>query len=103
MQARGSERPQPVDSMVTPRHAGIATFMRLPHLPDARDLDVAFVGVPFDTTAGYRVGARLGPRAIRAASSQVRLHHPVHGVTVHEENRIADYGDARTSPFDIGR
>lgn len=103
MPAPGSERPQPVDSMVTPRHAGIATFMRLPHVPDARDLDVVFVGVPFDTTAGYRVGARLGPRAIRAASSQVRLHHPVHDVTVHEEIRIADYGDVRTSPFEIER
>ncbi len=95
------ERPQPIDSMVTPRHAGVATFMRLPHLPDARELDVAFVGVPFDTSAGYRVGARLGPRAIRAASSQVRLHHPVHDVTVHEKIRIADYGDVRTSPFEI--
>ena len=101
MRPRGPEHPQPVDSMVTPRHAGIATFMRLPHIPDARDLDVAFVGVPFDTSAGYRVGARLGPRAIRAASSQVRLHHPVHDVTVHEKIRIADYGDARTSPFEI--
>lgn len=96
-----TEHPQPLDSMVTPRHAGIATFMRLPHLPDARDLDVAFVGVPFDTSAGYRVGTRLGPRAIRAASSQVRLHHPLLDVTVHEKVRIADYGDARTSPFEI--
>lgn len=103
MPAPGSDRPQPVDSMVTPRHAGIATFMRLPHVPEARDLDVVFVGVPFDTTAGYRVGARLGPRAIRAASSQVRLHHPLLDVTVHEKIRIADYGDVRTSPFEIER
>ena len=101
MTPRDPERPQPIDSMVTPRHAGVATFMRLPHLPDPRALDVAFVGVPFDTSAGYRVGARLGPRAIRAASSQVRLHHPVHDVTVHEKIRIADYGDVRTSPFEI--
>ena len=93
--------PKPVDSMVYPRFSEIATFMRYPHVPDARGLDVALVGVPFDTAAGYRVGARLGPRAIRHHSSQVRLHHPIHDVTVHEAIRIADYGDVRTSPFEI--
>ncbi|HKX18419.1 MAG TPA: agmatinase [bacterium] len=93
--------PKPVDSMVYPRHGNIATFMRLAHVPDPRELDVAYVGVPFDTSAGYKVGARLGPRAIRAASSAVRLHHPVHDVTVHERIRIADYGDVATTPFEI--
>lgn len=93
--------PEPVDSMVHPRYAGIATFMRLPLISDTRDLDVVFVGVPFDTSAGYRVGARLAPRAIRNCSSQVRTHHPIHDVTVHKNIRIADYGDARTDPFDI--
>ncbi len=93
--------PEPVDSMVHPRHSGISTFMRLPHVTDRRQLDVAFVGVPFDTSAGYRVGARLAPRTIRYCSSQVRIHHPVHDVTVHKRLRIADYGDARTTPFEI--
>jgi guanidinobutyrase len=93
--------PEPVDSMVHPRHSGISTFMRLPHVTDPRQLDVAFVGVPFDTSAGYRVGARLAPRTIRYCSSQVRIHHPVHDVTVHKRLRIADYGDARTTPFEI--
>ena len=48
--------PEPIDSMIYPRYSGIATFMRLPHLTDTSQLDVAFVGVPFDTAAGYRVG-----------------------------------------------
>jgi agmatinase len=95
--------PKPVDSMVYPRHSGIATFMRLPHIPDPRRLDVAFVGVPFDTSAGYRVGTRFGPRRIREASSQVRLHHPVLNITVHERIRIADYGDVATTPFEIDK
>ncbi len=95
------KHPEPVDSMVYPRHSGIATFMRLPHVPDPRRLDVAFVGVPFDTSAGYRVGARLAPRTIRYCSSQVRIHHPLHDVTVHRRIRIADYGDVRTTPFEI--
>ncbi|HYM68119.1 MAG TPA: hypothetical protein VEZ44_00855 [bacterium] len=47
--------PQPLDSVLCPRYSGIATFMRLPHITDPRDLDVVFVGVSFDTSAGYRV------------------------------------------------
>src|SRR5262245_62918543 len=87
--------------MIFPPYSGIATFTRLPHLTDTRNLDVVFVGVPFDTAAGYRVGARLAPRAIRNASSQVRIHHPIFDLTVHEQIRIADYGDVRTTPFEI--
>jgi guanidinobutyrase len=93
--------PKPVDSMVYPRHGNIATFMRLPHISDPGQLDVAFVGVPFDTSAGYRVGARLGPRPIRESSAQVPLHHPQHQVTVHERIRIGDYGDVMTTQFEI--
>jgi guanidinobutyrase len=87
--------------MVYPRYSGIATFLRLPHIRRPRQLDVAFVGVPFDTSAGYRVGARLAPRTIRYCSSQVRIHHPIHDLTTHEQIRIADYGDVRTTPFEI--
>jgi guanidinobutyrase len=93
--------PEPIDSMVFPRYSGLATFMRLPHLTDTRNLDLVFVGVPFDASAGYRGGARLAPRAIRNCSSQVRIHHPWFDVTLHKSVRMADYGDVRTSPFDI--
>jgi guanidinobutyrase len=95
------EYPEPVDSMVHPRHSGISTFMRLPHIPDASRLDLAFVGVPFDTSAGYRVGARLAPRTIRYCSSQVRIHHPTHDITLHTKLRMGDWGDVRTTPFEI--
>jgi arginase family enzyme len=60
-----SHWPEPVDSMVYPRHSGICTFLRLPHVRDASTLDLAFVGVPFDTSAGYRVGATMGSRDAR--------------------------------------
>ena len=36
---------QPLGGNDMPRFGGIATMMRLPHVPDARGLDVAFVGV----------------------------------------------------------
>jgi hypothetical protein len=59
-----SHWPEPVDSMVYPRHSSICTFLRLPHVRDASPLDLAFVCVPSDTSVGYRVGARLAPRTI---------------------------------------
>src|SRR5262249_50866941 len=95
--------PEPVDSMVYPRHSGICTFLRLPHVRDVSALDLAFVGVPFDTSAGYPVGARLAPRTIRYCSSAVRIHHPIHDITLHRQLRMADYGDVRTTPFEIER
>ena len=37
--------PQPIDSMMFPRYSAIATFFRLPHITDPKELDVAIVGV----------------------------------------------------------
>ena len=56
----------PEDSLQTPRFTGPATFARLPHVRTTEEVDVAFVGVPFDTGVTYRVGGRFGPNAVRA-------------------------------------
>ncbi|RKJ09328.1 agmatinase, partial [Butyricicoccus sp. 1XD8-22] len=40
--------------------------MRLPS--EREDPKVAILGMPFDTAASYRAGARFGPQAIRQAS-----------------------------------
>jgi guanidinobutyrase len=45
---------QPLGGNDMPRFGGIATMMRLPHVPNAQDLDVAFVGVPFDIGTSNR-------------------------------------------------
>src|SRR5439155_1425037 len=63
---------QPRQSFKSPRFAQPATFMRLPHVEDARGLDVAIVGVPYDRGTSHRPGARLAPREIRAQSSLIR-------------------------------
>jgi DNA-binding transcriptional LysR family regulator len=42
---------QPLGGNEMPRFGGIATMMRLPHLPTAAGLDAAFVGVPLDIGA----------------------------------------------------
>ena len=66
---------RPVDPRESPRFAGIKTFMRLPHIKTTEGVDVAIVGVPFDTGASYRVGARFGPEAIRSVSALLRHHN----------------------------
>ena len=55
----------PADPLQSPRFAGISTFLRLPHTLHLDGVDVAFVGLPFDTGVTFRAGARFGPKAIR--------------------------------------
>ena len=51
----------PPDAFETPRFSGPRTFMRLPHVRDLEDVDVAIVGIPTDGAVVYRTGARFGP------------------------------------------
>jgi len=55
----------PVDALESPRFEGVPTFMRLPMERDASKIDVAILGIPFDSGTSYRPGARFGPREIR--------------------------------------
>ena len=50
----------PVDAMQYPRFSGIRTFMRLPELQELENVDFAVIGIPFDTGATFRAGARFG-------------------------------------------
>jgi agmatinase len=88
----------PPDAMVYPRFEGIRTFMRLPHVTDLAGVDLAVVGVPFDTGGTYRVGARFGPSGIRAESMLLRPYHPELGVTVTDVLSMVDYGDLPVTP-----
>src|SRR5207247_10961481 len=74
----GHDRPLygPSDSKVSPRFSGIRTYARLPHVAGRLEgVDVAIVGIPFDTGGTYRVGARFGPEHIRSASALMRPYH----------------------------
>jgi len=68
--------PMPVNALEFPRFAGVPTFMRLPHIPDASRLDVALIGIPFDSGTSYRPGPRFGPRNIRVQSAIIRPYNP---------------------------
>jgi agmatinase len=89
---------RPSDAQQSPRFGGIRTFARLPHVTDLDGVDVAVVGIPFDTATTYRVGARFGPAAVRDASVLLRPYHPSVDVMVFEELSCVDYGDTSVVP-----
>lgn len=93
--------PAPVDALLTPRFAGVATFMRLPLITDPTQLDVAIAGVPFDAGTSYRPGARFGPRQIRDQSALIRPYNPALEINPFTRRRIADYGDLPVNPLSI--
>jgi agmatinase len=97
------ERPRPIDAKIFPRFAGVRTFMRLPHALDLHGIDVAAIGIPFDTATSFRAGSRFGPEAIRSASALLRPFHPVFGIDLLEALAVVDYGDLPVSPGDTER
>ena len=86
-----------------PDYAGLLTFGGVPFTQDPAELegfDVAIVGAPMDDLVSDRPGARLAPRAIRAASSPPGPHLEVK-VDAFAELRVVDFGDAPVIPADV--
>jgi agmatinase len=97
-------RYQPPDASDAPRYTGIRTFARAPHVPDETDgVDVAVVGVPFDTATSMRPGARFGPAGIRDASLLLRPWNPAQEVDVFGALSLVDRGDLHVTPGNAER
>lgn len=94
----------PPDASSAPRYTGPRTFARLPHvqLPE-EGVDVAVIGVPFDTATSFRSGARFGPEAIRSASALLRPYHPELDVDVFGTLSAVDGGDLEITPGNARR
>lgn len=94
---------QPIPGDELPRFAGIATFMRLPHIAatEADEVDIGLIGVPWDGGTTNRAGARHGPRQIRDLSTMARNAHHATGITPFELCNCADLGDTPVNPVDI--
>ena len=90
---------QPVDPSVTPRFAGIATFMRTVIHEISGDVDVGLCGVPFDLGLNHRTGARHGPAGVREMSRLIRRVHPTSGIRPFDICNVADLGDAPVNPM----
>jgi len=93
----------PEDSLVSPRFTGPATFARLPQVRTVDEVDVAIVGVPFDTAVTFRVGGRFGPNAVRAASVMLRTYNANLDVRPFETLSCVDYGDVAIVPGNTQR
>jgi agmatinase len=98
-----SPRYGPPDASRAPRYTGIRTFARCPHVRTTEGVDIAVVGVPFDTATSYRAGARFGPEAIRAGSSLLRPWHTALAVDVFASYSVVDWGDIAITPGNAGR
>jgi guanidinopropionase len=94
---------RPASGLVVPRFGGIATFMRLPHVPldEAKDIDIGLVGIPWDGGTTNRPGPRHAPRQMRDQSSMVRRMHQTTRIVPYDLANIADLGDCSVNPANV--
>jgi len=74
-------------------YAGVPSFMRRRFTRQLDGVDVVVSGVPLDIATTYRTGARLGPRAIRAATVQLNERLHPWGFSPCERLNVVDWGD----------
>lgn len=88
--------------------SGIATFFKAPYVPEptTADADVAVIGVGWDEGTTNRSGARMGPRALREASTLWAFQDGLKpfydgeaGVELLGGIRWADCGDVALGPM----
>ena len=84
-----------------PPYQGICTFGRRPDTRELSGVDVAILGVPYDSSTSYRSGARFGPRAIREQSLLLWGYNNAQQVAPFEVLNVVDYGDVDVVPVDI--
>lgn len=95
----------PVSALDVPRFAGVPTFMRLPFVaPEeaaARGVEIGLAGIPWDGGTTNRAGARHGPRAMRDASTMIRMVNQATAIAPFHTARLADLGDVTPNPIDL--
>jgi agmatinase len=100
---RYAPRYGPPDALTAPRYGGVKTFARCPLVDDPEGVDVAVLGIPFDTATTNRPGARFGAEAIRSASIALRPYNAVQRAQVFGALSVADLGDVRVTPGNAAR
>lgn len=80
-------------------YGGALSFLRRRYSRDFAGADVVVSGLPYDAATTYRPGARLGPRAIRAASVQLaELKAFPFGFDPFDTLAVIDAGDCFIDP-----
>ena len=80
-------------------YSGALSFCRRAYARDLKGVDVAVMGVPLDTSVTNRSGARLGPRAIRAASTNLSWCRAwPSSFDPFDVMAVADWGDVAFDP-----
>lgn len=80
-------------------YGGALSFLRRRYSRDFAGADVVVSGLPYDAATTYRPGARLGPRAIRAASVQLaELKAFPFGFDPFDTLAVVDAGDCFIDP-----
>jgi guanidinopropionase len=95
----------PVSGLDLPRFAGVPTFMRLPWIEPSRAADagveIGIIGVPWDGGTTNRAGARHGPRALRDASTMMRMVNQATAIAPFHTAKVADLGDVGPNPASL--
>lgn len=87
-----------------PAYMGISTFMHTPHTRDLKGVDMAVVGIPFDSgAASWRSGTRFGPRRVRENSQQIWGAGSQLNIAPTHERKVIDYGVILCDPTNIDR
>lgn len=92
-------RAEPRGTVAEPAYAGALSFMRRRYTKDPGGADLAVMGIPFDLALSGRSGARLGPRAVRAASAHIAWQAPwPWPADPYETLSVVDCGDCFFDP-----
>lgn len=84
-----------------PPFAGVCTFARMPMQLAPAAVDVAILGVPYDSSTSHRSGTRMGPRALREHSLLLWGYNNVQQVAPFSVLNVVDAGDVAVVPVDI--
>ena len=76
-----------------PPFSGLTTFMRARPTRDLNGVDVAVLGIPYDSSTSFRTGTRFGPRKIREISPVIWGYHTKFAVKPLDTLGVIDYGD----------
>ena len=80
-------------------YGGALSFARRRYSRSLDNVEVVVSGIPYDCAVTYRSGCRLGPRAIRAGSTQLaELKHFPFGFNPFDHLSVIDYGDCYVDP-----